>query len=82
MLDQFIDDQEKQLFSAQFDQKMQRGQLRRLSLAAHRSFAHPIWFAVTTIWEKHTNLIIFSILIVVVLVSTWKYIVEILHNVL
>lgn len=74
-LDQFIDEQEKQLFSAQLDQKGQQIALRQLYLAADRSFAHPIWFAVTTIWTKHTNLILSSIFIVAVLILWWKYIV-------
>lgn len=81
-LDQFIDEQEKQLFSAQLDQKGQQIALRQLSLAADRSFAHPIWFAVTTIWTKHTNLILSSIFIVAVLILWWKYIVEIIHTII
>lgn len=81
-LEQFIDEQEKQLFSAQLDQKGQQIALRQLSLAADRSFAHPIWFAVTTIWTKHTNLILSSIFIVAVLILWWKYIVEIIHTIM
>lgn len=81
-LEYFIDEQEKQLFTAQLDRGFLQKELKQFCLDSAKSFSHPIWFAVTTIYTKHRNFILISIFIVGAFILMWRKFLEILHNII